>query len=362
MEMLALVLDALLVFIISTSLFDVVHFLLHRWQRSRFAILRTFGGWHQVHHDFLDKNMDVHPELKARNFWAHLVPEYLTSIGGTLLLLLIFSAASVAIVCAVHTILFGVRIVTEGIDTHHMAADRLSGQRGLIFVRPAYHALHHVNPMAFYSSFLNVFDMIVGTAWSIRGKRIAVTGASGAFGSEIADRLEKAGATVARIGRGLDGADLTETDVLVLAHGSKGDAEECWLANFRTPIDLGNRLIETAKGRLVPPEIWGVGSEAELYGIGDYAMSKREFANYAATYWRRSREVTYRHIVPSAFRSAMGWGPMSAGFAAAWALFLIRRGFAYVPVTMTTLALWNYFRFIAPHSRGYAIQNMGAAR
>ena len=37
---------------------------------------------------------------------------------------------------------------------------------------------------------------------------------------------------------------------------------------------------------------------------------------------------------------------MSAGFAASYALFIIRRGFAYVPVTLTGLALWNYFRFV----------------
>jgi hypothetical protein len=102
---------------------------------------------------------------------------------------------------------------------------------------------------------------------------------------------------------------------------------------------------------LVPPEIWAVGSEAEFHGdMGQpdmvaYAASKRAFARRALSYYR-SPDVLYRHIVPSAFTSAMGPGPMSAGTAAGIALFLIRRGFSYVPVTLTTLALWNYFRFI----------------
>ena len=56
--------------------------------------------------------------------------------------------------------------------------------------------------------------------------------------------------------------------------------------------------------------------------------------------------MLYRHIVPSSFTSAMGPGPMSADTAARIALFLIRRGFHYVPVTLTSLAFWNYFRFI----------------
>jgi hypothetical protein len=77
----------------------------------------------------------------------------------------------------------------------------------------------------------------------------------------------------------------------------------------------------------------------------DYAASKRAFAQRGLSYYR-SGELLYRHIVPSSFTSAMGKGAMSADTAAAMALFLIRRGFHYVPVTLTTLAFWNYFRFV----------------
>ena len=82
--------------------------------------------------------------------------------------------------------------------------------------------------------------------------------------------------------------------------------------------------------------------QAELV---DYAASKRAFARRALGY-HRSGDVLYRHIVPSAFTSAMGPGPMSADTATRIALFFIRRGFSYVPVTLTTMAFWNYFRFI----------------
>ena len=41
----------------------------------------------------------------------------------------------------------------------------------------------------------------------------------------------------------------------------------------------------------------------------------------------------------------MGPGLLSAETMVSYALFLIRRGFRYVPVTYTTLAYWNYFRF-----------------
>ncbi len=80
----------------------------------------------------------------------------------------------------------------------------------------------------------------------------------------------------------------------------------------------------------------------ELVG---YSTSKRAFAQRAVGYYR-SGELLYRHVVPSSFTSAMGRGTDVADTAAGIALFFIRRGFHYVPVTLTGLAFWNYFRFI----------------
>src|SRR5690606_29052848 len=100
----------------------------------------------------------------------------------------------------------------------------------------------------------------------------------------------------------------------------------------------------------VPPEVWALGSEAEIHGtmgdesIRDYVDSKRAFAMHGLGYYQSSH-LLYRHIVPSAFTSAMGKGPMSADTAVGIALFFITRGFRYVPVTLTSLAFWNFFRF-----------------
>ena len=347
-------LDLALIFVISTTLFDVVHFMLHRWQRSRWAVLRMFSSWHQVHHDFLDKGMKVHPELAGRNFRAHLLPEYLTSIAGTALMAFWFDWIPVAMIIAVHTVLFVIRIYTEGVDTHHMATDRVSGQRGVWFVRPAYHALHHINPLAFYSSFLNVFDMLFGTAVAIRGKRVLLTGASGAYGSNMAAALKRLGAEVTPLSVRFNSIDqltdlrLDQFDMLVMCHGLKESerADTVWTANFAFPMTLGENFIAANSSKLVPPEIWCVGSEAEAIGISDYAMSKRKMSDYAAQQWFHSPDVTYRHIVPSAFASPMGWGPMTAGFAVAVSLFLIRRGFRYIPVTYTGFAFLNRLRFV----------------
>ena len=184
-----------------------------------------------------------------------------------------------------------------------------------------------------------------------------LTGASGSFGSAIKTALEQEGNQVATLRYQRDwtyddysGADdkLRAADVLVLAHGSRVD--QAMAANCDSFIALIERFRRLKAGHPSTPEIWAVGSEIELHpswGNKDlliYSRSKRAFARYAAGLFR-DPSVTYRHIVPSAFTSRMGPGLMSGETAARVALFLIRRGWRYVPVTYTGVALANYFRF-----------------
>ena len=75
---------------ISTLIFDVVHWLLHRWGKSKNPLLRTFSRWHWVHHSFLDRKMRVHGELVKQNIIYHVIPEYLTSMAGTVIFFLVF--------------------------------------------------------------------------------------------------------------------------------------------------------------------------------------------------------------------------------------------------------------------------------
>lgn len=357
LEILTVILQAAVVFTASTVLFDILHYLLHRWQRSRFALLREFSRWHNVHHEFLDKDMQVHPELVRENFWFHLLPEYMTSLAGTLIFGLVFSWWAVGSIALLHTVLFVLRIIEEGRDYNHMSMDRLSGQKGFWFVNPSYHALHHIHPMQFYSSFVNVFDLVMGTNAQIKGRTFLVTGANGAFGSALVRRLQAMGAKIETAKSGVDYSaghyedmreKLARADVLVLAHGAKSD--DCWNANYRTFVDLIDMFIEMGRERLTPPEVWAVGSEIELHGdfgmaaLKDYAASKKAFAKRAREYYT-SKDVMYRHIVPAAFTSAMGKGMMSAETAVSIALFFIKRGFAYVPVSFTFLAHLNYIRF-----------------
>lgn len=340
------VVQSCVIFVASTFLFDVLHWQLHRWKFSRFAILRVFAGWHQVHHDFLDNQMQVHPELKQRNLWAHLVPEFMTSLMGTLAFLLVLPwHVPVLANVVVQTWMFAVRVKEEGQDVNHMSMDRLDGRRGLWFVSQSYHAMHHIHPLGFYSSTANVFDVLFGTATQLRGRVVAVTGATGALGRAFVKRLDREGCIVLAVDpREDDGSWMAVAELLVLAHGTKG--KDAVRVNALESLALVERFKAAGRGRLKPPEVWGIGSEAELHGdlgqpgMVEYAKSKRLFADYART-WRTDPDLTYRHIVPSAFHSPMGWGPLSADLVVAMSMFWITRGFSYVPASLTGLALLN---------------------
>ena len=351
------VLQAALVFVASTVLFDALHWTLHRWEGSSIPLLRRLSSWHWVHHKFLGVDMQINPAYARANIWFHILPEYLTSMAGTLIFLLVFPWPPIAAVAVLRTVMLVMTLREEGLDYNHMSMDRVGGQQNLLWVGDNYHAMHHVYPHNFFSSFANVFDLLAGTTCQIKGRRFLVTGASGAFGSAMVEKLTRAGAIVETAKSGVDfsagnyatiRAKLETADVLIMAHGAKTD--DCWNANFVTFRDLTELFTEVGNTRLAPPEVWALGSEVEFHGdmgmdeLKAYSASKRAFAAKALDFYR-SDALIYRHIVPSSFTSAMGKGAMSASTAADIALFFIRRGFRYVPVTFTGLAVLNYFRF-----------------
>ena len=353
----AFALQAILAFVVSTALFDALHWVLHRWENSRFRILRAFSSWHWVHHKVLGLDMQINPAYARANIWFHILPEYLTSIVGTLIFLTIFPWPPIALVIAIRTVMLMMTLKEEGLDYNHMSMSRVGGQQGLLWVDNNYHAMHHGYPHAYFSSFTNIFDLAFGTGTQIKGRHFLVTGASGAFGSAMVARLTKAGGIVETAKSGVDFSagnyavmreKLERADVLLLAHGAK--TEDTWNANVVTFTDLIDLFTDLGKTRLAPPEVWALGSEVELHGdmgldeLKAYSASKRAFALRARDYYR-SDALLYRHIVPSSFTSPMGKGAMSADTAVTIALFFIRRGFKYVPVTLTGMAVLNYFRF-----------------
>ena len=99
---------------------------------------------------------------------------------------------------------------------------------------PLYYVMHHTYPDSYLSSYTTLFDGLMGTACQIAGHdRVALTGASGAFGSgdERVAGLRAGARRWLHSNSALDwtyedysGADAAAkgADILVLAHGAKG--------------------------------------------------------------------------------------------------------------------------------------------
>jgi hypothetical protein len=354
---LRLLLEAAALFVFATFVFDAIHFALHLCLKSRWAWLRKLASPHQAHHDFCDRRLIYHDKVIVTNLVLHVIPEYATQMAVCALSLAVLDPLPVIVVMGGFTLIFLVVVILRGKDRNHVQLPVLPAAHGSFFVRAPYHALHHVHPENYMSSYTTIFDRLMGTACQIRGRRIAMTGASGAFGAAMKSLLEHAGAIVIPLKFEVDwtyddysGADsaLEMADILVLAHGAKGTS--AMRANCESFLALIERFRALTRHRQVPVEIWAVGSEIEChptFGKADllsYARSKRAYAR-AAAQLMYDPDVLYRHIVPSSFRSRMGPGLMSARTCAAITLWLIRRGFQYVPVTYTGIAFLNFIPF-----------------
>jgi hypothetical protein len=352
-----LLLQAGVLFVVATFVFDTIHFALHRCLNSRHEWLRRLARPHLAHHVFFDRHLQYHDEALASNLLHNILPEYATRMAVCALALTVLDRPAVGLVMTCFTVLSGSTLILRGKDLYHQPLPRVSVAHGSLVVRPRYHALHHVYPDSYISSYTTLFDRLMGTACQIGGRRVALTGASGAFGSALKELLERAGAVVVPLKYGVDYTDddysgtdavLAGADLLVLAHGAKG--ERAMQANCHSFLALIDRFKAHALPRQVPGEVWAVGSEIEChpaFGIPElqsYARSKRAYARHAARLMH-DPDILYRHIVPSAFRSRMGPGLMTGHTAAGIAFWMIRRGFRYVPVTYTGIAFLNYIPF-----------------
>ncbi|KAJ5664884.1 uncharacterized protein N7477_007332 [Penicillium maclennaniae] len=235
-------------------------------------------------------------------------------------------------------------IFTSGRDSNHLIYKIAPKDPNWLFVGPEFHSLHHVYPDRYIGSFIKVLNWIL------------------AFGRAIVTELEREGVNcIRKLKFGTDWdhnnfdkalAVLSTSDVLILAHGSKDqDAVE---SNCNSAI----RLVKLYKQYRVAnpsdptlPEVWYVGSEIEFHPswgnapLQRYSQSKRQFLPHPRSFYD-DPDILYRHIVPASFHSSMGPAVLAADGAAKYAMWWIRRGARYIPVTYTGVAYLNYFKFV----------------
>jgi sterol desaturase/sphingolipid hydroxylase (fatty acid hydroxylase superfamily) len=359
-------------YVIGTITFDAVHYALHVCWESNNPYVKKIGFLHQCHHYFFNRRL----RFNDKYFWLNTLVEgplevasqILGICAGYMFLIKIvyIHPYTYILTVAVAIIRFCIAMLLEkGMDSNHVSyVGFVKKDLNCILVGPEFHALHHLYPNRYFSSFLRLFDWLFGTAYKLEGRRITITGSSGAFGKPLKKLLEEREGVrfVQTLAYGVDFtySDYTRTipvlestDILILCHGSK--VKDAMLANcdsFVTLIELFKKHRKSGLQKVNSlPEVWAIGSEIELHPawgnkeLQIYLESKRTFAQYAKAYYY-DKNILYRHIVPSAFSSRMGPGLISGKTAVDIAMFFIRRGCQYVPVTYTTLAFWNFFKFL----------------
>jgi hypothetical protein len=352
------IIEATALYLAATVAFDIVHVFLHKMMRSEIPLLRRIGGLHESHHRYLDTNLRINNEFMVANLTRHFVPEFSTQFFFMLLFFFFLDPLPVALALGFHSFNGVKNLILKERNKNHQPRSFAGAPKKTPFVDPIYHAYHHVFPNKFYGSCLRIVDYVLGTALELQGKTIGMTGANGSFGSAMKALLEKEHTGPIKCFKyGVDFSygnytqlshELKECDILILSHGAK--QEDCQQANCDSFVAIIDLFIELKKNSRLAPEIWAVGSEAEFFPVlfnskTPYAKSKRQFARFASVYYSRD-DIIYRHIVPAAFSSNMGYGPISALTAAKIALFLIKRGFQYIPITYTAVAFINYFKIL----------------
>jgi len=226
--------------------FDFVHFVLHAMLRSRWRLLRALAWPHRVHHRWIDRELVVHFEYQRRNIWCHIVPEYLTQLAFTGGVAWLLPLPFAAVLAGLQTVVFLSILRERGLDLNHRPIELLDAYRPGFMTPPAYHALHHVHPDAYFSAYTKLVDVLVRGAALLRGRRIVLHRATGPFGQALDEALRAHGVRDIERVESIDAVALPAADVLVLCDPRTDE------------VPILEAFIDATRTRKLPPEAWVV--------------------------------------------------------------------------------------------------------
>ena len=245
----------------------------------------------------------------------------------------------------------------------------LTGIPGYWRVNRTYHWRHHFDDTgAYYAGLFPVSDKILGTALSLKGKSVAVTGASGTLGRALIESLAQAGAkpialttsTQAEIPKAVRTlfwqagkeselkSALQKIDILIINHGinvmgehSPQAIEQSLEVNALSAWRLMETFLETVDNRTgrATKEVWVNTSEAEVNPAFSplYELSKRLIGDLI-NLRRTNAPCVIRKLVLGPFKSNLNpYGVMSANAIAHLILFLAKRDIRNIIVTINPL-------------------------
>ncbi|MEO1800543.1 MAG: bifunctional sterol desaturase/short chain dehydrogenase [Cyanobacteria bacterium J06629_2] len=360
---------------------DFYHTLSHLWQ----PLYRL----HVWHHKVFRRDLSVvSEEIYRQAHWYNDVPESLVMLTLSILPWQFTQAWDFTPRWAVwtgslYTLSFllgaiarglGIPLVDELTDVTHRPGE-FTNLPSRWFVNRPYHWRHHFdNQDAYFSGTLTLVDKLMGTALSLKNKRIAVTGASGTLGIALLTQLHLAGAKVIALTSSereiilnLNGekmplktiswqagreaelrSQLAKVDILILNHGVNvyGQRDEAAIAksyevNTFSSLRLMELFFQTIKSDrdMIRKEVWVNTSEAEVNPAFSplYELSKRAIGELV-TLRRLDAPCVVRKLILGPFKSKLNpVGVMSPEWVAKQIVNLAKRDVRNIIVTINPL-------------------------
>jgi monoglucosyldiacylglycerol epimerase len=360
---------------------DGYHALSHHWQP-----LYRLHVWH--HRVFRPDLTVASEDIYRKAHWYNDVPEALVMLLFSFLPWAIAVTASLPYAwlsaCGtLYTLSFllsaiargtGVPYADELTDVTHRPGDFTSLPASWFVNRP-YHWRHHFdNQKAYYSGTFALVDKLMGTSLSLKGKTVAVTGASGTLGRSLLEQLHLKGAkpialtsqeqsvnlnkngevvpvkTITwQVGRESELAELLESvDILILNHGINVHGERTQTAiaqSYEVNAFSAWRLMELffttvrTNEDIVRKEVWINTSEAEVSPAFSplYELSKRAIGDLI-TLRRLDAPCVVRKLILGPFKSNLNpIGVMSGDWVAKQIVSLAQRDVRNIIVTVNPL-------------------------
>lgn len=363
---------------------DFYHYLAHIWQ--------PLSRLHTWHHRVFKPDLSVNSiEIYRQAHWYNDVPEslfmLLCSIGFALLVItqgwILPSYQWLAWLGSLYTLSFtgsaiarglGIPYADEITDVTHRQGD-FEEIPSHWLVNRSYHWRHHFDDQnAYFCGTFTILDRIMGTSLSLKGKKIAVTGANGTLGQALIKQLYLKGAKVTaltsqnaelfininnnqipiktiswQIGEELNLSELFDKiDILILNHGinvyGEKDSEaigKSYEINTFSGWRLMELFLQTIKNNQdkATKEIWVNTSEAEVNPAFSplYEMSKRTMGDLV-TLKRVNSPIIIRKLILGPFKSNLNpIGIMSGDWVAKQIVNLAVRDFRDIIVTINPL-------------------------
>ncbi|NEP01995.1 MAG: bifunctional sterol desaturase/short chain dehydrogenase [Symploca sp. SIO2E9] len=366
---------------------DFYHLASHYWPS-----LYRLHVWH--HRVFRPDLSVISEKVYRKSQWRNDVPESLVMLVLSLWLLAVaytFSPEQYwgAFAGCVYTLSFllgaiargsGIKWAEQLTDLTHLPGPFLTVPANWLVNRP-YHWRHHFdNQNAYYGGTLTIVDKLMGTALSLKGKSIAVTGASGTLGQSLLRHLRTRGAKVIalsskhqeisipdakgelepvktitwQVGKESElAAQLEKVDILIINHGINvhGDRTAVAISNsYEVNTFSSLRLLELffntvrTNQDIACKEVWVNTSEAEVTPALSplYELSKRALGDLV-TLRRLDAPCVVRKLILGPFKSNLNpIGVMSADWVAKQIVNLAIRDVRNIIVTINPLTFFAF--------------------